>query len=130
MAAKLSKQQREYMQLRIKGVDGSDAYKQCYNTKANINTISKEARKLDTHPLIAPNIEKARKEAAERVLVDTETVVKGLLREANDIGEGTTQSARVAAWKALSEFTGGFDANKQKHEVVQVTHEDWLDSLK
>ena len=52
--------------------------------------------------------------ATERAIVTIEDVVKGLLAEAQYNGEGSSQSARVAAWKALSDYTGGFDANKQK----------------
>lgn len=52
--------------------------------------------------------------ATERALCTTEMVVQGLLAEARCEGEGSSHSARVAAWKALSDFTGGFDANKQK----------------
>ena len=43
-----------------------------------------------------------------------EDIVKGLLIEAQTNGEGSTQSARVAAWKALTDYTGGFDNNTQK----------------
>jgi hypothetical protein len=49
--------------------------------------------------------------------------------EAQGLGEDTSASSRVAAFKALSEFTGGFDSNKQKVELKQVSHEDWLDTL-
>ncbi|MCP4253203.1 MAG: terminase small subunit [Candidatus Scalindua sp.] len=81
-------------------------------------------------PQIAKAIEEYKAKVSENALCDTEWVVKGLMQEAKGLAEDTTQSGRVAALKALSEFTGGFDSNKQKHEVVQVTHEDWLDSLK
>jgi phage terminase small subunit len=46
--------------------------------------------------------------------VTTEDVIKGLLIEAQCNGEGSSQSARVTAWKAIGDFTGGFDANTKK----------------
>lgn len=52
--------------------------------------------------------------ATKKALCTIEDVVNGLLTEAQYNGEGSSQSARVAAWKALSDYTGGFDVNKQK----------------
>ena len=52
--------------------------------------------------------------ATKKALLTTEDVVNGLLVEAQYSGEGSSQSARVSAWKALSDYTGGFDVNKQK----------------
>lgn len=66
--------------------------------------------KVDIQDYIQSFMSKATKKA----LLTTEDVVNGLLTEAQYCGEGSSQSARVAAWKALSEYTGGFDANKQK----------------
>lgn len=80
-------------------------------------------------PDIQEEIEKYKAEVAKKSLCTTEMVVKGLMREAQGLNGDETSSSRTAAWKVLSEFTGGFDANKHKHEVVQVTHEQWLDNL-
>ena len=55
--------------------------------------------------------------ATDRALVTIEDVVNGLLTEAQCNGEGSSQSARVSAWKALSDYTGGFDANTKKIEI-------------
>ena len=65
---------------------------------------------------IQEHIQKFKDKATERALVTIEDVVRGLLREAKYDDDGNTHSARVAAWKALSDYTGGFDANKQKVE--------------
>lgn len=64
-------------------------------------------------------VRERQREAADSALVTVRDVVKGLLVEAQTNGEGSTQSARVSAWKALSEFTGGFDANRQKVDMTQ-----------
>ena len=57
----------------------------------------------------------------KNAIVNMEMVLNVTLLEATANGEGCTQTARVAAWKALSDHTGGFDANKQKvqHELPE-----------
>jgi len=67
--------------------------------------------------------------ATEKALCTTEDVVRGLLREAEYYDEGATPSARVSALKALTDYTGGFDNNKQKIETKEVVTDsgshDW-----
>ncbi len=50
----------------------------------------------------------------EKSIVTREMIVEGMLEIAKSTESNET--ARLAAWKALSDFTGGFDANKQKVE--------------
>ena len=133
MSQKLSSQQEEYKNLRISGLEPLEAYRAAYpKSKGSAKTQSNEAHRLDKHPVISPMIESARKEVAERALVTTEDVVKGLLLEAQTNGEGSSQGARVSAWKELSNYTGGFDKNKQQVEqkTIEMTQEEWLTSLK
>lgn len=52
--------------------------------------------------------------ASKKALLTTEDVVRGLKKEAEYEGEGASPSARVSAWKALTDYTGGFDNNRQK----------------
>lgn len=59
-------------------------------------------------PVIQKAIEDARKEVSEKALITTEMVVKGLLKEAQDNSEGSTQSARVSAWAHLGKHLGMF----------------------
>ena len=80
-------------------------------------------------PYIAEYIENFKSKASERALVTTEDVVRGLMVEAKGEGEDTSTSARVNAWKALSDYTGGFDSNKQQNINVDMTHEQWLETL-
>lgn len=68
-------------------------------------------------PNISKYIEERAQKIAEKALCTTEWVVEGFRREAQGKGEDTSSAARVAALKALSEFTGGFDKNKHKVEV-------------
>ncbi len=119
MPRKLTDKQEAYKNNRIEGMGCSASYRAAYNCPTmSDNAVSKEATKLEQDPRIAPEIKVKRKEAAERALVTVEDVVKGLLIEAQTNGEGSTASARVSAWKALSDFTGGFDANKVKTELT------------
>ncbi|AUR86452.1 terminase small subunit, partial [Vibrio phage 1.085.O._10N.222.51.E3] len=63
---------------------------------------------------IQDEIEAFMSKATERALVTTEDVVRGLLAEAQYTDEGASPSARVSAWKALTDYTGGFDNNRKK----------------
>ncbi|AUR96659.1 terminase small subunit, partial [Vibrio phage 1.231.O._10N.261.49.F8] len=65
-------------------------------------------------PEIQSGISEFMGKVTNKALCTVEDVVNGLLTEAQYNGEGSSQSARVAAWKALSDYTGGFDVNKQK----------------
>lgn len=114
MARKLTAKQEAYKNARISGVDPSAAYDLAYDHKMNRNAVGVAAQKLENHPIIGLMIEKAKKKATDKALVTTEDIVRGLLIEAQTNGEGSTQSARVAAWKALTDYAGGFDANTKK----------------
>ena len=81
-------------------------------------------------PLIAEYVAKFKEEASNKALVTIEDVVRGLMHEAQGLGEDTSTSARVAAYKALSDYTGGFDSNRVHNVNIETTHEEWLDSLK
>ena len=67
-------------------------------------------------PKIEEYIAKFKQKASNRALVTVEDVVAGLLKEADSIEEDSSPTARISAWKALSDYTGGFDANKIKNE--------------
>jgi phage terminase small subunit len=119
MAKKLTTKQEAFKNNRIKGMGVSESYRSAYNCgKMSDKAVSVEANKLEKDPRVALEIKVNRQEATERAIVTTEDIVRGLLIEAQTNGEGSTQSARVAAWKALSDFTGGFDANKVKTELT------------
>ena len=81
---------------------------------------TKTAKQMGTEnlakPIIAEYIAKFKQKASNRVLITVEDVVAGLMHEAKGLGEDTSTSARVAAYKALSDYTGGFDSNKIKNE--------------
>ena len=133
MARALTEKQEAYKNNRIKGMPVGKAYRAAYDVDdMSENAIRKEASVLEHDPRIAPAVAKAKEKASEKATVTLEMVLTGLLLEASANGEGCTQSARVSAWKALGDHTGGFDANKTKMEhsgEIHMTHEQWLDEL-
>ena len=117
MARKLTDKQEAYKNNRISGMPVGKAYAAAYDTSGmSDNAASKEASKLEYDPRIAPEIDRAKKAVADKVLVTVEDVVKGLLKETNETADTSTSSSRINAWNKLSDYTGGFDANKQKVE--------------
>lgn len=72
----------------------------------------KTAKDIGCENLAKPNIAKAIAEAQEKLSnkaqVTVEMVVQGLLNEAKDLSEGSTQSARVSAWAHLGKHLGMF----------------------
>ena len=72
----------------------------------------KTAKSIGQENLTKPDIQKAIEEAQEKLSnkaqVTVEMVVQGLLNEAKDLSEGSTQSARVSAWAHLGKHLGMF----------------------
>ncbi len=99
-------------------------------TQAAISAGYKEsnAKQQGCENLAKPDVQDAIQEfmskATKKALLTTEDVVKGLMKEAEYDGEGASPSARVSAWKALTDYTGGFDNNKQKVETKVQTVDD------
>ena len=105
-------------------------------TKAAISAGYSEhtAKQIGSENLAKPDIAEYifnfKTKAAESALITTEDVVRGLMIEAKGLGEDTSTSSRVAAYKALADYTGGFDSNKVHNVNVELSHEEWLESLK
>ena len=59
-------------------------------------------------PMVAKAIAEAQEKLSNKAQVTVEMVVQGLLNEAKDISEGSTQSARVSAWAHLGKHLGMF----------------------
>ena len=74
-------------------------------------------------PIIANAVAAAQAERVERVQIDADTVLNGLLAEAMDKGERSSHGARVAAWKALGQHLGIFTDN------VNIKHAPADDSI-
>ena len=96
----------------------------------------KTAKEIGSENLTKPNIAKAIQEAQSRLSnkaqVTVEMVVQGLLKEAQDYAEGSTQSARVSAWAHLGKHLGMFkdkiehsgDPNNPINMSLKVVFED------
>lgn len=129
---KLTNKQEAYKNNRIKGMGISASYRAAYDCASmSDNAVSKEATKLEQDPRIAPEIKVNRKKVTEKALVTAEDLVKMLLVEASNIDDGSSHGARISAIKLLSDYTGGFDNNRQKvqQQNVEMTQEQWLESL-
>ncbi len=59
-------------------------------------------------PMVAKAITEAQEKLSNKAQVTVEMVVQGLLKEAQDYAEGSTQSARVSAWAHLGKHLGMF----------------------
>lgn len=77
----------------------------------------KTARQVGSENLAKPDIQDAIQEfmskATKKALITTERLVERLVEESEYMGEGASHSARIAALKTLTDYTGGFDKNKQ-----------------
>ena len=71
-------------------------------------TARSQGQRLLTNVDIAAEIEAAQAERAERLEVTQDDVVRGLHKEATLDGEGSSHSARVAAWAHLGKHLGMF----------------------
>ena len=117
MTRKLTDKQEAYKNNRISGMGVSESYRAAYDVKTmSDKSLSVAANKLEKDDRIAIEIASARKSVADKALVTVEDVVNGLIAETKKEAEGSTSGSRITAWSKLGDFTGGFDANKQKVE--------------
>lgn len=117
MPRKLTDKQEAYKNNRISGMGVSASYRAAYDVKTmSDKSLSVAANKLEQDDRIAIEIANAKKSATDKVLVTVEDVVNGLLAETKKESDGSTSGSRINAWNKLGDYTGGFDANKQKVE--------------
>lgn len=99
-------------------------------TQAAISAGYKQtnAKQQGCENLAKPDVQEAIQEfmgkATKKALITTEDIVKRLMEESEYVGEGSSHSARIAALKTLTDYTGGFDNNKQKVESKVQTVDD------
>ena len=128
MTEKLTAKQQAFCESYV--ANGFNATQAALSAGYSENTAQQMGSENLSKPVIAEYIFKFKAKASEKALITTEDVVKGLMIEAQGIGEDTNTSARITAYKALSDYTGGFDSNKVHNVNVEMSHEEWLDSLK
>ena len=126
--SKLTRLQKRVCLNVLEGMKQVEAYKEAGGKAKDTSMGSSE---ILANPNVTKFMEAMEKAAADAALCKTEDIVKGLMREvglATD-EEGNRlpppsdacQTGRVSAYKALSEFTGGFDKNKN-----QVEHSGYI----
>ena len=94
----------------------------------------KTAKEIGSENLTKPNIAKAIQEAQEslsnKTQLTVDMVVQGLLKEAQDYAEGSTQSARVSAWAHLGKHLGMFkDRIEHSGQLEIQSLSDLMDEL-
>lgn len=90
----------------------------------SVKTAQEQSSRLLSNVIIQNAVQSARNAMSEHALVTREMVVKGLLKEAEYMDEGSTQGARVAAWahlgKHLSMFTEKVELSSDQNKPVRV----------
>lgn len=71
-------------------------------------TANEQGSRLLANVSISEAIAEAQEKLSNKAQVTVEMVVNGLLKEAQDYAEGSTQSARVSAWAHLGKHLGMF----------------------
>lgn len=94
--------------------NGFNATQAAITAGYSAKTAYSQGQRLLKNVEIAKAIMEFKAEASQNALVSTQDIVRLLYVEAQGLGEDSTPSARVAALKVLTDFTGGFDSNTQK----------------
>jgi len=107
--AKFTDKQRRFVEEYCS--NGFNATQAAISAGYSKNTASETGSENLGKPQIQEAIQDFMGKATSKALVTTEDIVKGLY----DIAQhGESDAARVSAYKTLTDYTGGFDANKQK----------------
>ena len=80
-------------------------------------------------PEIAAAIQEAKESRSERTGITADEVIKGLKKEATLEGEGSSHSARVAAWAHLGKHLSLFVDRLDLGGSIGIRHEDALKDL-
>lgn len=89
-------------------------------------TAQEQSSRLLSNVMVQEAVQKAKNKLSERTELTVDMVVNGLLKEAQDYAEGSTQSARVSAWAHLGKHLGMF---KDKVEYSGKLEIESLSSL-
>lgn len=112
------KQQAFAAEFLANGRNASAAYRSVYSAgRMSDDAVRKEASRLLKNPHVAPTVRAAVEKAAEAVEVTAEWVLQKLKTEAEDKGEGASQSARIRALELLGKHIGMFAEKKPEGAV-------------
>ena len=95
-------------------------------------TAQEQSSRLLSNVMVQEAVQIAKNKLSERTELTVDMVVNGLLKEAQDYAEGSTQSARVSAWAHLGKHLGMFkdkiehsgDPNNPINMSLKVVFED------
>ena len=91
------------------GATQSAAYRKHYDaSNMQPQSIHVAASQLRSKTKVSIRIDELKAMAADVAIVDKAMVLRGLLTEAEDSSEGSSQSARVAAWAHLGKHLNMF----------------------
>lgn len=76
-------------------------------------TAQEQSSRLLSNVMVQEAVQRAKNKLSERTELTVDMVVNGLLKEAQDYAEGSTQSARVSAWAHLGKHLGMFTEKVQ-----------------
>ena len=84
-------------------------------------TANEQGSRLLANVSISEAIAEAQEKLSNKAQVTVEMVVQGLLSEAKDLSEGSTQSARVSAWAHLGKHLGMFKDKIEHSGKIEIS---------
>ena len=118
----------------LRGLSVYDSYMRAGGTAKSENSRNATASQILHNPKVQAFLNSMKTAVADAILCTSHDIARALMKEAgltDEIIKDTKQSSRVAALKALSDYTGGFDRNRQKVEhtgYIEMSEDDLYDS--
>lgn len=116
LADELNSRQKLFVFGLMSGKTQRQAYYDAGGKAKTDQSADASASEMLSNPKVKAFYDSLMDEVAEEAQVTVSMVVDGLLNEARDLSEGSTQSARVAAWAHLGKHLGMFK-EKIEHDV-------------
>ena len=109
----LTPKQQAFVREYLVDLNAAGAYRRAGYAAKSDHVASVNAAALMAHHGIAAAIAEAQKARAERVELTQDYVLRGLKKEAEDHGNGSSAAARVAAYKLLGQHLGMFTEKRE-----------------
>ena len=106
--ANLTPKQQRFVEEYLIDLNATQAYIRAGYAVKSEDVAAATASKLLRNAKVQEAIQEAQEKLSNKAQVTVEMVVQGLLNEAKDLSEGSTQSARVSAWAHLGKHLGMF----------------------
>lgn len=118
----LTPKQQRFVDEYLTDLNATAAYRRAGYAARTDNAAAASASALLRIPKVAAAVAEGQRARAERVELTQDMVVAGLLVEAKLTGEGSSHSARVAAWTQLGKHLGMFKERVEHSGNATVTH--------